>query len=310
METKSSGFEIMNIFAVLTVWLVVLLALWLKMERKFWPHQSTIEFWNLSKLPLAKKVEGYIYAARAEWYLKPATWTWFIRRMKNESPDTYHGKMLTKQDAAKIVMTNQPLVLSNMDHVIPYPIAKDIILQAPVPSLAVVECPCRALKKDACLPRDVCLVVGEPYTSFVIDHQPDRSRRITVTEALDIIAAEEERGHIHTAWFKDVMHNRFYCICNCCSCCCLGMQSYFRGVPRLAHSGYSPVFSYDDCSGCGICASTCHFKALKLENDLPLLDDDLCMGCGLCVSHCPADAIELTLAPTKGIPLDIQKLSQ
>ncbi len=301
----------MNTLAVIVTSLIVCsLTLWLKMERRLWPHQSTKEFWNLSNLPLAKKLEGYLYASRAEWYLKPAAWPWFVRRIKNESPDTYHGKTLTRIDAAKIVMMNQPVVLSNLDYVIPYPTAKDIILQAPVPSLAVVECPCRAFKEDACLPRDVCLVVGEPYASFIVDHQPERARRITVSQALDILDAEEERGHIHTAWFKDVMHNRFYCICNCCRCCCLGMQSFFRGVPRLAHSGYSPLFNYDDCTSCGVCKSTCPFQALELNDDLPRLNRNLCMGCGLCVSHCPADAIKLILAPDKGIPLDIQRLAQ
>jgi hypothetical protein len=58
--------------------------------------------------------------------------------------------------------------------------------------LAVMECPCRAQKKDACQPHDVCLVMGEPFTSFIVDHQPEKARRITVEEALQIIAAEED----------------------------------------------------------------------------------------------------------------------
>lgn len=300
----------MNSLAITgSILIILLLMLWLKMERGLWPHQSTKQFWNFSALPLTKKLEGYLYASRPEWYLRPATWPWFVRKLKNESPDNYHGKTLTREDATKIITINQPVFLSNLDHVIPYPTAKDIILQAPGLSLAVVECPCRAFKEDACLPRDVCLVVGEPYASFIVYHQPGKARRITVNEALDIINAEEERGHIHTAWFKDVMHNRFYCICNCCRCCCLGMQSYFRGVPRLAHSGYSPLFNNDNCISCGVCISTCPFQALQFKDDLPQLNSDLCMGCGLCVSHCPTDAIEMILAPEKGIPLDIQILT-
>ena len=116
-----------------------------------------------------------------EWYLKPATWAWFMRHfVTSESAATYHGKMLTQDDAAKLIKLNKPVNLTDLDHVIPYPVAKSIILQDPLPSLAVVECPCRAQKEDACLPRDVCLVVGEPYTSFIIDHQPDKARRISV----------------------------------------------------------------------------------------------------------------------------------
>ncbi|PKM77141.1 MAG: hypothetical protein CVU90_09105 [Firmicutes bacterium HGW-Firmicutes-15] len=209
-----------------------------------------------------------------------------------------------------MISLKKPVILTDLDHVIPYPLARSIILQNPIPSLAVVQCPCRAQKEDACLPRDVCLVVGEPYTSFIIDHQPDKARRINVEEALEIIEAEEKRGHVHTAWFKDVMHNRFYTICNCCSCCCLGMKSYFRGVPRLAHSGYSPFIDHEACSACGSCASTCPFKAIEGDGDFPVLNQSLCMGCGLCVSHCPSDALKLILAPHKGIPLDIERLAQ
>ena len=291
--------------------LCICLGLWLSTERRLLPYQSTREFWRLSDLPFGKKVEGYFYAARAEWYLKPATWSWFMRYLiRSESADTYHGKMLTRQDAVKLVSLKQPVHLEDLDQVIPYPVAKSIILQDPLPSLAVVECPCRAQKADACMPRDVCLAVGEPYASFIVDHQPDRARRITVEQALDIIAAEEERGHIHTAWFKDAMHNRFYVICNCCPCCCLGMKSYFRGVPRLTHSGYSPQLDPETCLNCSICESTCPFKAISAGEEFPAFDLELCMGCGLCTSHCPSGSLQLILTPEKGFALDIENLSQ
>ncbi|MDD4802619.1 MAG: 4Fe-4S binding protein [Syntrophomonas sp.] len=293
----------------LGILLTLILALWLILERRLRPHKSTVLFWHLSELPLMKKIEGYFYASRPDWYLKPVSWPWFMHRfIARESADTYHGKMLTQQDASKIISLQKPLILTDLEHVIPYPLARSIVLQHPLPSLAVVECPCRAQKEDACLPRDVCLVVGEPYTSFILDHQPDKARRITVEEALNIIEEEEQRGHIHTAWFKDVMHNRFYTICNCCSCCCLGMKSYFRGVPRLAHSGYSPVFDNETCSYCGSCESVCPFQAIETNGDFPVLKPQLCMGCGLCVSHCPNEAIKLVLAPSKGIPLDVEQL--
>lgn len=299
----------MQVATFIAVVLLLCLLLWLKLEGRLLPHKSTRHLWYLSPLPLFKKLQGYIYAARTDWYLKPATWTWLIKRLKNESADSYHGKVLTHSDATKLITINEPLALTNLDYVIPYSMARDIILQDPLPSLAVLECPCRAQKEEACLPRDVCLIVGEPYASFIVDHQPSKARRITVPEALDIIKAENERGHVHTAWFKDVMHNRFYCICNCCSCCCLGMQSYWRGVPRLSHSGYSPSIADDECIGCGECAVICPFQAISLDNEYPLINDQ-CMGCGLCCSHCPTGAITLVINPDKGIPLDIGQLLQ
>ena len=291
------------IFIISAIWL------WVKLEGSLWPKKSTLAFWRLSNLSPDKKLEGYFYAARADWYLKPVTWSWFMRRfVKNESPDTYHGKVMTRPDAVKLVSLKQPLELTELEHVVPYPLARSIILQDPLPSLAVMECPCRAQKVDACLPRDVCLVMGEPFTSFIVEHQPERARRITVDEALQIIAEEEERGHIHTAWFKDAMHNRFYTICNCCSCCCLGMGSMSRGVKRLAHSGYSPLVDRDVCISCGSCASICPFTAVSISAELPEFATDQCMGCGLCVSHCLVGAITLILTPQMGTPLNIENL--
>lgn len=298
---------------IITVGIIItaLFCLWVKLEGRLWPRQSTRDLWHLSNLPLGKKLEGYFYAARADWYLKPITWPWFMKRfVKNESSDTYHGKMMIREDAVKLITLNQPIAIDDLEHVIPYPLARSIILQDPLPSLAVMECPCRAQKKDACQPRDVCLVMGEPFTSFVVEHQPDKARRITSEEALQIITEEEERGHIHTAWFKDAMHNRFYTICNCCSCCCLGMGSMSRGINRLAHSGYSPLLDSESCINCGNCASICPFKAISISADLPEFDMRRCMGCGLCTSHCSMGAINLIISPQMGTPLNIYELMQ
>ncbi|MDD2420725.1 MAG: 4Fe-4S binding protein [Heliobacteriaceae bacterium] len=283
---------------------------WLRLERRFFPHPSTVAFWRLSDLPLIQKAAGYVYAARTAWYLKPASRPRLTRLFRRyETGDTYHGKLVTREDAAKIITLNQPVVLTGLEHVIPYPVARDIILQAPLPRITVMECPCRAQKKQPCRPTDVCLVIGEPFASFVLDHQPGRAKKITAAAALAILEAEELRGHIHTAWFKDVMHHRFYAICNCCLCCCLGMQSYSRGVNRLAHSGYRPVIRPENCTACGRCVQVCPFNAGQMDGKTPVIKEDICLGCGLCVSHCPQAAIKLSPAPEKGIPLDLEKLN-
>ncbi|HEX3012276.1 MAG TPA: 4Fe-4S binding protein [Syntrophomonadaceae bacterium] len=285
---------------------LVILAAYILLERSILPRNSTRQFASLSPMPLGKLLEGYFYAARPAWYLKPATWTWFRHLfMKAESADTYHGKVMTLGDAGKIIKLDQPVGLYNLDKVVPYPVAQSIILSQPL-KLAVMECPCRAQKESSC-PRDVCLVVGEPFVSFVVEHSPEKARRIETGEALQILQEEEERGHIHTAWFKDAMHGRFYTICNCCTCCCLGMASYFRGVPRMAHSGYQPSVDTNNCIGCGNCHEICPYEAITLVNDTPALNS-LCMGCGLCVSHCPVQAIELNPAAEKGVPLDLELL--
>ncbi len=284
-----------------------ILAAYILLERSIVPKKSTRLFAKLSDMPLGKLLEGYFYAARPAWYLKPVSWKWFMRLfMKSESGDNYHGKVLTVKDAGKIIQLDKPVMLNDLEKVIPYSAARSIILDQPL-KLAVMECPCRAQKENSC-PRDVCLVAGEPFVSFVVEHSPDKARRIEVAEALQILQEEEERGHIHTAWFKDAMHGRFYTICNCCTCCCLGMASYFRGVHRIAHSGYQPLFDADNCISCGSCREICPFGAITSMDDVLLINSALCMGCGLCVSHCPVQAIELTLAEEKGVPLDLELL--
>ena len=290
--------------------IVLALFVFLRLERSITPRMSTRKFFGLSDLPIAKKLEGYLYATRTAQYLKMGQWYWLFEKLGlSESADTYHGKVLIKRDATKILTLNRPVDIYDLDKVIPYPVARSIILENPYPSVAVMECPCRAQKEDSC-PREVCLVVGEPFVSFMVEHRPDITRRIEVATALQILDEEEARGHIHTAWFKDAMHNRFYAICNCCSCCCRAMASYFRGVPRMAHSGYSPVIQDDSCTGCGMCAEICPFQAIGSCDGLPMVDRELCMGCGLCVSHCPNGSINLVLAPDKGIPLDVEVLSE
>jgi len=48
------------------------------------------------------------------------------------------------------------------------------------------------------------------------------------------------------------------------------------------------------CSGCGICAAACPFKAIEIDVDegVAKLDIALCRGCGVCAAACPSGAIK------------------
>lgn len=236
---------------------------------------------------------------------------------RNHVVETYHGKVVRLDDAIRFITINRNIELKNLDQVLPYKHAKDIILRNPQ-NVVAYECGCRAQKDSPCQPTDVCLVVGEPFADLVRMFQPFRSRRISADEALRILKQEDERGHVHTAWFKTAMLNRFYSICNCCRCCCLGMKAVFEYKMRaVLPSGYRAVIG-DDCVGCGECAKHCQFDAIEIisilangkEKKKSRLISEKCFGCGICESKCKKGNISLILDPEKGVPLNIETLAQ
>ena len=295
---------------------------------------STREFVNEARkvkgYTLFDLVHGYIYARWSHFYIGTGIGTrnkWLSRgvfpvverigRLLKDKPrpaeetiefaDTYHGKAVPLKTATQLVSVRESINLGDLEKVIPYKKARDLIFQNP-DHIAVLDCPCRVARENPCLPLDVCLVIGEPFAGFIIEHQPQRARWITSDEAAKILEEEDARGHVHHAFFKDAMLGRFYAICNCCSCCCGAMQAHRNGTPMLASSGYLAQVDEALCIQCGECEATCQFGALAMGENAMQVDSGKCMGCGVCVSHCAQDAIRLELAPEKGMPLELEKL--
>jgi ferredoxin len=286
-------------------------------EARKTPHYSFMDF-----------IHAYVYARWPYLYIRIGTgehplskrlapyvgWfnALFIRKKKpGESKsteigfaDTYHGKAVPLETAKRLVSINEDISIPDLEQVIPYKRARSIIMHNP-DHIVVLDCPCRSARANPCLPLDVCLIIGEPFTSFVQEHHPERSRRITRDEAVAILKAEDDRGHVHHAFFKDAMLDRFYAICNCCDCCCGAMQAHRSGTPMLASSGYVSQVDEDLCIGCGDCADFCQFHALEVSDDVNHVNHEKCMGCGICISKCDQDALSLVLDPSKGIPLEI-----
>ncbi|HWQ75579.1 MAG TPA: 4Fe-4S binding protein, partial [Syntrophomonas sp.] len=230
-------------------------------------------------------------------------------KLTRRETSVYHGKILRPQDAKKILSLDVDVDRPQLpESILPYPIARDFILKSP-DHICVVDCACRSVKADGCYPRDVCMIVGEPFVSFIMDHgQDSHPRIITREEALAIIDAEHERGHVHTAFFKDAMGDRFYAICNCCSCCCNSMAAYkYANAPIFAASGYVRTTT-DNCIGCGSCVEICPFDALALVEGKAVVDTVRCVGCGKCEAQCKNDGVILQLDPGKGEPLDMDIL--
>jgi len=227
----------------------------------------------------------------------------------------YHAKVVRLEEAVKLVTQKRDLHLTVPEQVVPYKMAKDVILTNP-DSIAVGTCQCRLASPNPCLPppMDGCIFVGDPHASFMAAHN-DMFRKISQQEAVDTLEDCHEKGLVHSAFFKKDMGRRFYVICNCCSCCCGGIKAMnlFGGaIPVMTPSGYAAEVS-DECSGCGTCAdNTCHFHAISMNEteDRAIIDIEKCMGCGVCVDMCPAGAITLRRDPSKGEPFDIEELKQ
>ena len=225
--------------------------------------------------------------------------------------DSYHGKAVPLEEAKKIVTLNRPVHVPDLEHVVPYRQAREIVLRNPE-NIVLLDCPCRAVRPNPCLPLDVCLIIGDPVAQFILDHQPKRARKIGVEEAVRVLKETDERGHVHHAFFKEAVLGRFYAICNCCSCCCGAIQAHKSGVPMLCSSGYMAVVDQDKCVGCGNCTKYCQFNAMRVQEKdgrkVLRIRPKRCMGCGICVSKCPKDALSLVLAPEKGAPLKVEEL--
>ena len=259
--------------------------------------------------PIAKKIAPVlrVWARLFPKKDKSTTLPPSITQASGTTADGYHGKVTPLDQARQLVMINEPIAIDDLEQIIPYVRARAIIQENP-DKIVVIDCPCRSAMSEPCLPLDVCLIIGEPFASFVIEHHPDRSRWITQEDAIRILEDEDARGHVHHAFFKDAMFGRFYAICNCCSCCCGAMKAHHNGTPMLASSGYVAKVDKEICINCNTCSDYCQFNAITYSTGMGHVDESLCMGCGICVDKCPEGAITLLREPSKGIPLEIYKL--
>ncbi len=302
------------ILAVLGALLVLLVALWLFGERWRPLRPSTKRMIREGGLGL-NALHGYIYGRWTNQYVNllissfPRIPTRSGSRAGTWLSDHYHGKVLTQEQAEAIIDSKKDIPLQDLEQIIPYPTARNLVLKGP-PDVAVYECACRHARAEHCQPTQVCMVIGQPFVDFILEHNPQSSRRLTQAEALELLRAEHERGHVHSAWFKDALMNRFYAICNCCKCCCGGIEAMAKyGIPMMTSSGYIAEVDQDLCNLCAACVDACPFRALSADDTRLVRSWELCMGCGVCVEKCPTDAMSLVRDEKKGIPLDVRVLA-
>lgn len=54
-----------------------------------------------------------------------------------------------------------------------------------------------------------------------------------------------------------------------------------------------PVVITEACTGCGLCVTSCVYRALHLQDNKIQLIPELCAACGLCLSRCPTGALQM-----------------
>jgi NAD-dependent dihydropyrimidine dehydrogenase PreA subunit len=266
---------------------------------------------GLRRILDGRALHGYVYMRWIKEYLDLL----IHRALPHANPrgkkwvtNHYHGKVLTPELAQAIITNDREIALHDLEQIIPYQMARDLVLKGS-PDVAVFQCGCRQIRENPCQPIQVCMVIGQPFVDFVLEHHSKSSRRLTQTEALELLRAEHERGHLHSAWFKDAMLDRFYTICNCCKCCCGGIEAMVKyGAPSMVSSGYVAKVDEASCNACGTCEDACAFKAIKMNGNATV-NWEKCMGCGVCTDQCPTQAIALIRDERKGVPMDVQLLT-
>jgi len=286
--------------------------------------ESTRQLFKVNRWRIDRSLHGYVYFTQIDHYIK-----YMIRLARKVRPRTrylldymfshYHCKVLTEEQAERLLTVNQDIVVDpeRSSRVMPFRIAHDIVLSQPL-NIVVLDCGCRLEQGIKDEPLDVCFVVGEPAASFVLEHGArHHARKISPQEAIEIMQRERKNGCIPTAWFKDVAGERFFAICNCRPGRCAALEAVqitrtlqLEDPPHVAvSSGYIAQADRSLCNGCKSCVQACPFKAIALDDeDKAEVVFDLCMGCGLCVDTCKESAISLVRDERKAAPLDVAEL--
>jgi len=158
---------------------------------------------------------------------------------------------------------------------------------------AVAHCPCRQMARytdrgcDHSL--ENCLHFDSMGKHMVAQGM---AREITKEETLKIINEADQEGLVHVC---DNIDGHLGVICNCCSCCCVFLNTKKEfDIKTFSPSNYVAQIEDQLCIGCGTCEERCPMEAVAVgEEDVAEVNEDLCIGCGVCTPTCPSEAVRL-----------------
>ncbi len=142
--------------------------------------------------------------------------------------------------------------------------------------------------KDCPAPETAMCMQTDGFANAVVNRGVGET--ITRDEALKRIGDAEDAGLVHMAR-NNVKKDMF--MCNCCSCCCVGLTYINQfGFAAAARSRFQVKHDPDVCSVCGECEDRCQFHAISVDGEVSV-NMDKCYGCGNCVITCPEEALTL-----------------
>ncbi|MBW1789831.1 MAG: 4Fe-4S binding protein [Deltaproteobacteria bacterium] len=169
--------------------------------------------------------------------------------------------------------------------------------------ICVAHCPCRQrmnLDPDSssCEHETLnCLHFGRLARYMV---KQEMGQKISPEETKEILDAAAEAGLVHGITGHKAAPDS---ICNCCSCCCLYLQSvHVLGLHGHQRSNYVASVKAKTCKGCGLCEKRCPMDAVRMEisdeaenetGEVAAVDTEKCIGCGVCAHKCPTQSMVL-----------------
>ena len=73
----------------------------------------------------------------------------------------------------------------------------------------------------------------------------------------------------------------------------IGMGCATREGKLFQHSDLAPIVVIKKCTGCKACMAVCPVGAIKMVNDMAVVDSSKCIGCASCIAACKFNAVDL-----------------
>lgn len=161
--------------------------------------------------------------------------------------------------------------------------------------MTVSMCFCRHKKEhlgESCYaPMETCITFGNAAYTL---SKHGYGRAIDVSEGLEILNMAYDYNLVQCG---ENVRNGSVFLCNCCGCCCEGMEAIkkFGYLMPIQTTAFIPSIVSESCVGCGKCVKVCPIDAMKIDpvTKKAVNDEDICLGCGVCVRNCYRNSIFL-----------------